>query len=160
MTTIFTLAPSDHPTDPTVLENGYKLWSTYVYSLDCERLFVRSNREDSAGGQSWHLIAERTAGTWYVNSGRGFLSQGGMLLARYLIDGGVKVRSQATAFKGHVSRYEGTAKVYSLPSILNGMQAVVSRDKLADQRSAARKGSLADMIAANKARKAQKEGIK
>ena len=153
MATIFTLAPTGHPTHPAVLEAGYKLWSTYAVSLDGLRVFVRSNRSDTAGGQAWHVIAEQTNETWYVDRGLGFLAQGGMLLARHLIDSGERVRSQMTAYEGRVSYYPATAKVYSLPSILNGMQAIVSRDKQADMRQAARKTSLADMIAAREARR-------
>jgi len=152
MTTIFTLAPADHPTDPCILEHGYKLWSTYARSLDGCRVFVRSNLATTAGGQTWHLIAEQTNGVWYVDRGLGFLAQGGMLLARYWIDSGQCVRCQVVAYQGKVCHYKATAKVYSLPSILNGMVAVVSRDKQADKRQAARKTSLADMIAAREAR--------
>ena len=150
MNTIFTLAPADHPTDTRVLEHGYKLWSTYWQ--DGSSIFVRSNRSDTAGGQSWSLIAELTNGVWYVDKGNGFLAQGGMLLARHLIYRGTKIRSQVAAYKGRVVRYEATAKVYSLPSILNGMRAIVSRDKQADMRQAARKVSLADMLVAHAAR--------
>jgi hypothetical protein len=137
MNAIFTLAPKGHPTNPAELEAGYKLWSTYARSID----------------QAWHIIAEQTNGTWYVDRGLGFFAQGGMLLARHLIDSGKRVRSQMTAYQGRVEYYPATAKVYSLPSILNGMRAVVSRDKQADMRHAARKMSLADMIAAREARK-------
>jgi hypothetical protein len=153
MNTIFTLAPSDHPTDPATLEAGYKLWSTFAKSKDGKRFFVRSNREDTAGGQSWHLIAERIGGVWHVSKGNGFFAQGGQLLSRYLISKRAKVRSEVVAYQGKVKRYAATAKVYSLPSILNGYKAVVSRDKLADMRSKARKVSLADMLAAREERK-------
>lgn len=157
---IFTLAPKGHPTNPVVLEAGYKLWSTYRQCTDTDlhRFYVRSNLAETAGGQDWHLIAEVTIdGTWYVDRGLGFLAQGGMLLARFLIDRGFRVRSQVAAYKGRVEFYPATAKVYSLPSILNGMRAVVSRDKQADMRQAARKMDLADMIAAREA-KAKKGG--
>ena len=150
MNAIFTLAPKGHPTNPAILEAGYKLWSTYARSLDGHRVFVRSNLATTACGQSWHLIAELTCGVWYVDRGLGFLAQGGMLLARHLIDSGERVRSQMVAYQGRVVEYPATAKVYSLPSILNGMVAVVSRDKLADQRSAARKRTLAELIAERK----------
>jgi hypothetical protein len=153
MNAIFTLAPKGHPTNPAELEAGYKLWSTYARSIDGLRIFVRSNLATTAGGQAWHIIAEQTNGTWYVDRGLGFFAQGGMLLARHLIDSGKRVRSQMTAYQGRVEYYPATAKVYSLPSILNGMRAVVSRDKQADMRHAARKMSLADMIAAREARK-------
>ena len=156
MTNIFTLAPKGHPTDPAILEAGYKLWSTYRQGdTTCtSRFYVRSNLAETAGGQDWHLIAEATIdGTWYVDRGLGFLAQGGMLLSRFLIDKGFSVRSQVAAYKGKVVHYPATAKVYSLPSILNGMVAIVSRDKQADMRQAARKTSLADMIAAREARK-------
>ncbi len=156
MNTIFTLAPSGHPKDPTVLEHSYKLWSTFAMSKDKVRIFVRSNKQNTAGGQSWHVIATSVNGTWYVGRGEGFLGQGGALLSRYLISKRGKVRSAVQPFAGKVRRYKATAKVYSLPSILNGMQAVVSRDKLADKRSAERKTSLADMIAARAER--TKEG--
>ncbi len=159
---IFTLAPSDHPTDPTVLEAGYKLWSTFAQSKDGSSFYVRSNRTDTAGGQTWHIIAvrvqvlnpktQRVRLVWRIQPGSGFLRQGGQLLARYLISKRLKVRSEVIAYQGKVKRYDATAKVYSLPSILNGFRAVVSRDKLADQRSAGRKVSLADMLAARKQR--------
>lgn len=153
---IFTLAPSDHPTDPTVLEHSYKLWSTFAWSIDRQRIFVRSNKPETAGGQRWVAIAENDGVTWHVSRGEGLLGQGGALLARYLIGKRSKVRSEVAAYAGKVRRYKATPRVYSLPSILNGMQAVVSRDKLADERSAERKISLADMIAAREAR--TKEG--
>ena len=153
MKSIFTLAPSDHSTDPAVLEAGYKLWSTFAKSIDGKRFFVRSNLPETAGGQSWHLIAERISGVWHVSKGNGFFAQGGQLLSRYLISKRAKVRSEVVAYQGKVRRYPATAKVYSLPSILNGYTAVVSRDKLADMRSKARKVSLADMLAAREERK-------
>jgi len=159
MDTIFTLAPSDHPTDPMELEHGYKLWSTFARSHDGLRYFVRSNRTDTAGGQSWHLIAEKTGKVWHVKSGNGFFSQGGQLLSRWLISKRSKVRSEVIAYQGKVRRYKATAKVYSLPSILNSYRAVVSRDKQADIRSAKRKVSLAEMLAAREARK-QEGGAK
>jgi hypothetical protein len=152
MDTIFTLAPSDHPTDPATLEAGYKLWSTFRKSSNGKTFYVRSNRLDSAGGQTWHVIAEKVSGVWRVKAGQGFFSQGGQLLARYLISKRAKVRSEVVAYQGSVRRYAATAKVYSLPSILNGFRAVVSRDKLADMRSAARKVSLAELLAAREQR--------
>jgi hypothetical protein len=162
MSAIFTLAPKGHPTNPAILEAGYKLWSTYRQGdTTCtNRFYVRSNLAETAGGQNWHLIAEATIdGTWYVDRGLGFLAQGGMLLARFLIDRGMRVRSQVVAYQGKVCHYPATAKVYSLPSILNGMVAVVSRDNEADRRQAARKVSLADMIAA-RVERAKKGGAK
>lgn len=149
-TTIFTLAPSDHPTDPTELENGYKLWSTFRKSRNT--IDVRSNNTDTAGGQTWHRIAVKVNGVWRVSAGKGYLAQASKLLARYLIQRRGKVRAETEAYQGTVKRYRATGKVYSLPSILNGYRAVVSRDRLADQRAAARKRSLADLIAERNAR--------
>lgn len=148
---IFTLAPIDHPTDPTVLEHGYKIWSTYAESLCLTRMFVRSNKPETAGGQTWLAIAEFDGVTWRVQRGEGMFGQGGGLLGSYLMATGNKVRT-VVLFDGEVTRYDATAKVYSLPSILNGMQAVVSRDKRADARSAERKTSLADLMAARETR--------
>lgn len=145
---IFTLAPAGHSTDPLELENSYKIWSTF--KRDRNTICVRSNQEHNAAGQTWSVIARRVNGTWRIATGRGFFAQGGRLLARYLIDTGCKVRSAIEAHKGKVVRYRATAKVYSLPSLLNGGQAVVSRDKLADQRAKARKS--VDFMAAMRAR--------
>lgn len=153
-TSIFTLAPSDHPKDPIVLERGYKLWSTFAWCIAC--IYARSNSHDTAGGQSWVKIATKTNGTWYVKSGSGHFAQGGALLARYLIGKRAQVRSEVVAYQGPVRRYAASATVYSLPSIINGMKAVVSRDKEADKRQAARKVNLADLIAARVKR--NKEG--
>ena len=159
---IFTLAPHDHPTDPAVLETGYKLWSTFRKSSDGQTFYVRSNRTDTAGGQTWHVIAvrvqvlnpktQRIRLVWSIASGSGFFAQGGQLLGRYLISKRFKIRSEVRAYPERVKCYAATAKVYSLPSILNKFKAVVSRDKLADQRSAARKVSLAEMLAAREER--------
>jgi len=139
-----------------VLEHGYKLWSTFKKASNGKRFFVRSNKQTTAGGQTWHVIAERVNGIWHIKRGNGYFAQGASLLGRYLISKRGNIRSEARPYQGRVKRYAATAKVYSLPSILNGMQAVVSRDKLADQRSAERKVSLADLMAAREER--TKEG--
>lgn len=148
---IFTLAPSDLDTsDPVALENGYKHWSTFK----CEHgiIWVRSNRTDTAGGQTWKRIAHRVKGLgWLIDTGAGHFGQGGSLLARYLISKGRKVRSRAKAFDGEVTYYKATAKVYSLPSLLNNGVAVVSRDRLADERAKARKVDIGAAMAARKA---------
>lgn len=145
---IFTLAPSDHPKDPAVLEHGYKIWSTFKSSCNGRRFLIRSNKPDTAGGQKWSVIAERVDGTWHVKSGLGHFSQGGALLARYLIGKRAQIRSEAKPYQGSVRRYAASGTVYSLPSLLNNGQAVVSRDKEADKRQATRKQSLADLMAA------------
>lgn len=152
---IFTLAPSDHPTDPMQLERSmYKCWSTY--KRDRNSIMVRTNKDKTAGGQAWGLIAWRSSRDqpWRVKPGRGFYQQGGQLLARHLIDRGEKIRSEVEAYSGKVKRYRASAKVYSLPSLLNGGRAVVSRDKEADERRKKSRG--VDMAAAMAARRAAK----
>jgi len=164
---IFTLAPTDHSTNPIELERSmYRCWSTY--KRDRNSIMVRTNKDETAGGQMWCLIAWRgrvlpTDGIrsgstryspWDIKPGRGFLEQGGALLSRYLIDKGEKVHSEVVAYSGKVKRYRATAKVYSLPSLLNGGRAVVSRDKEADERREKSRG--VDIAAAMAARKAAK----
>lgn len=150
-TMLFTLAPADHPTDPMELEGGYKLWSTFRKGRNT--IEVRTNNEQTAGGQLWERIAVRGKKGWQISAGKGYLAQASKLLARYLIQKGSKVRCETEAYQGTVKRYKATGKVYSLPTLLNGGKAVVSRDKLADQRAAQRKRSLADLIAERQARK-------
>ena len=165
----FTLAPADHPTDPQELEGGYKLWSTYKRSGNL--IHVRSNNPNTAGGQVWHIIAFRAGlgldapvanpdhaiivepsdKAWYIERGSGFLAQGGMLLARYLMQRGERIRSEMPAYDGRVKRYRATGRAYSLPTILNGGKAVVSRDKQADERSKARNVDIATAMAVRKA---------
>jgi len=149
--TYFTLAPRDlDVSDLSALENTcYRLWSTYKRQGDT--IWVRSNNEQTAGGQVWQVIAERRDGTWYIQRGNGLLGQGGKLLTRYLIQTRAKVRAEVTPPEGKVKRYKASAKVYSLPSILNGYKAVENRDKEADRRRAATKGI--DIAAAMAARK-------
>jgi hypothetical protein len=158
---IFTLAPADHPTDLLTLERTcYKVWSTY--RRHGNRIDVRTNQEN-AGGQTWALIARRTRNGWQVESGRGLLGQGGMLLARYLDQRGENVACEIGFHNGAVKRYRATLKAYSLPTLLNG-RAVLDRDAEADKRSAERKG--VDMAArlkeiqAERAAKAAKEKAK
>ncbi len=149
MASMFTLAPSDHSTDPKILEASYKCWSTYL--RDRNRISVRSNNLNTAGGQLWTVIATRVRGTWQIQRGAGFLAQGGMLLARHLIQRGEAIRSEVLAYQESVTRYRATSKAYSLPTILNGNVAVVSRDKLADERAAKRKVDIGAAMAARKA---------
>jgi hypothetical protein len=163
--TYFTLAPIDHPTNPAVLEHGYKLWSTFQ-RRNRTAIYVRTNKADTAGGQQWERIARKVATwkdirgkrtrvyVWRISAGKGYLAQASKLLARYLIQQGQAVRCETEAYKGKVKRYKATAKVYSLPSILNGYKAVVSRDKQADKRRAAIKRSLADLMAERDAKNA------
>lgn len=150
--TYFTLAPRDLDTsDLDALENTcYRLWSTYQRCGDT--IWVRTNLDDTAGGQSWKVIAIRVDGVWYIKRGKGLLGQGGKLLTRYLIQTRAKVRSEVTPPEGKVRRYKATAKVYSLPSILNGYKAIVSRDRQADERRS--KVKAIDFAAAMAARKA------
>jgi hypothetical protein len=150
---IFTLAPADHSTDPVELENGYKLWSTFKRVSGI--IYVRSNRKDTAGGQVWRRIAHHVSygspeGFWLIETGAGHFQQGGALLSRYLIGLGQNVRSKATAYQGSVKCYPATTEVYALPSLLNGGRAVVSRDKLADERARARRVDIAAAMAARK----------
>jgi len=147
MASMFTLAPADHETDPTILETGYKVWSTY--RRDRNAIHVRSNNPSNAGGQVWSPIAQRSAGIWRIEAGSGYLNQGGMLLTRYLIDSGERVRSAVAAYAGPVRRYRASHNFYSLPTILNG-RAVVSRDAEADKRAAKRK--MVDFATAMEAR--------
>lgn len=144
---IFTLAPADHETDPMELEKGYKVWSTF--KREGNFMYVRSNNSDTAGGQAWEPIATKRGRLWYIEAGSGHFGQGGRLLAGWLKGLGVKFRS---VMRPHadVKYYAATAKVYSLPSILNGYKAVVSRDKLADQRRAAQRVDIAAAMAARK----------
>lgn len=146
---IFTLAPVDHPTDPKILEHSYKLWSTYKVEKDA--YYVRGNDAETAGGQRWHVIAEKaktpSGNVWVIKRGNGFLAQGGALLARLFASKRMKFRSEVPPWPSKVVQYKATAKVYSLPSLLNGGVAVVSRDKQADIRSAQRKRGLADLMA-------------
>lgn len=151
MASMFTLAPAGHATNPAELEASYKCWSTYRRDRDV--IYVRSNNPNNAGGQTWTPIARRTGGIWRIESGRGYFAQGCLLLARHLVQRGERVRTEhvrAATVLGRVVRYKATAKVYSLPSILNGYKAIVSRDKLADQRAAARKVDIAAAMAARK----------
>jgi len=142
MASIFTLAPADHPTDLLALERTcYKCWSTY--RRDRDLIEVRTNG-NNAGGQVWRPIARRVRGNWQVDSGRGLLGQGGLLLARYLFQRGENVACEIGFHNGEVKRYRATLKRYSLPSILNGGE-VLNRDAEADKRSAERKG--VDMVA-------------
>jgi len=147
---IFTLAPADHSYDLMELENGYKVWSTF--KREEEAMYVRSNDENTGGGQIWEPIATRINNRWYVAGGRGYFAQGGALLARWLIDLGLGVRSKTKAYggMGGVKYYKASAKVYSLPSLLNGGKAVVSRDKMADERRKAQRVDIAAAMAARK----------
>ena len=147
----FTLAPADLDTsDLSALENTcYRVWSTYKRHRNT--IWVRTNSDERAAGQTWQVIATRSAGVWHVQRGKGLLGQGGKLLTRYLIQRGERVRSEVTPPAGEVKRYKATPKVYSLPSILNNYTALVSRDRLADERSKARKSI--DLAAAMAARR-------
>lgn len=149
---IFTLAPADHPTDLLALERTcYKCWSTY--RRDGNKIDVRTNGEN-AGGQTWVTIAQRIKGGWIVESGRGLLGQGGMLLARYLADKGENVACENGLHGGPVKRYRATLRRYSLPTILNGRE-VLNRDAEADKQSAARKAvSMADRLKEIQAKRA------
>jgi hypothetical protein len=153
MTThIFTLAPGDHSHDPVELENGYKLWSTFKRDWDDHIIYVRSNNPETAGGQTWQIIAHRADDNspWYIQGGQGYFAQGGALLAGWLKSLGSRFRSEAKPYP-HVKFYKATAKVYSLPSLLNGGKAVVSRDKQADERRARQRVDIAAAMAARKA---------
>jgi hypothetical protein len=168
---MFTLAPSDHPTDPKVLEGGYKLWSTF--QRRGASIYVRTNN-NRAGGQMWERIARKaplvvTSKTgekrtkipgWRISAGKGYLAQASKLLARYLIQEGNVVRCETEAYAGKVVRYRATSKVYSLPSILNGYQAVVNRDRQADERRKHAKRELADLVNEMLAKRAAKEAAK
>lgn len=150
---MFTLAPADHSTDPAELEGSYKLWSTF--KREDKVIYVRSNRKETAGGQEWRKIARHVSygaegGFWLIETGAGFFQQGGALLSRYLIGLGQRVRSKVEAYQGDVKRYEATTKAYSLPSLLNGGKAVVSRDRLADERARARRVDIAAAMAARR----------
>lgn len=145
--TIFTLAPSDHETDPMELEKGYKVWSTF--KRVGSTMFVRSNNPDTAGGQIWEPIAQQKGKLWYIEAGSGYFGQGGRLLAGWLKGLGLKFRSVMPPHPS-VKYYAATAKVYSLPSLLNGGRAVVSRDRLADERRKARNVDIAAAMAARK----------
>lgn len=147
MTSMFTLAPADHSTIPMELETSYKCWSTY--KRDGDVIYVRSNNTDRAGGQVWTVIAKRMLGVWRVDKGRGFFTQGGMLLARHLMQRGERMRC-LRAYPDKVRRYKATPKAYSLPTILNRGISIVSRDRLADERSAARKVDIGAAMAARK----------
>lgn len=150
MTThIFTLAPHDHDCNPAVLESGYKFWSTF--KREEHIIYVRSNDPATAGGQTWQIIAHRADDTmpWYIQSGLGYFHQGGALLAGWLKSLKVKFRSEQKPWP-KVKFYKATAKVYSLPSLLNGGKAVVNRDKLADERRAQRRVDIAATMAARK----------
>lgn len=165
----FTLAPTDHPKSAETLEHGYKLWSTFQ-RRNRTSIYVRTNRQDTAGGQIWERIARKVSivvvskngekrhreYVWRIKSGKGYLAQASKLLARYLIQQGNKVRCETEAYDGKVKRYKATAKIYSLPSILNGFKAIVSRDKQADKRRKAIKRPLAELMAEREARKAVK----
>lgn len=145
---IFTLAPADHETDPMELEKGYKVWSTF--KREGGTIYVRSNGEN-AGGQTWEPIAEKRGRLWYIEAGAGYFGQGGRLLAGWLKGLGQKFRSVMPPHPD-VKHYTATAKVYSLPSLLNGGKAVVSRDRLADERRARQRVDIAAAMAARKAK--------
>ena len=144
---MFTLAPADHERDPVELERGYKVWSTFKRNGDT--MFVRSNNDTNAGGQTWSPIASKVNGLWYIEAGDGYFGQGGRLLAGWLKSLGVKFRSVMPPH-GNVAYYTATSKAYSLPTILNGYKAVVNRDKLADERRKARRVDIAAAMAARK----------
>jgi hypothetical protein len=89
------------------------------------------------------------------------MAQGGRLLARWLASEGHEVRSEVKLWPEGVVRYEATPKAYSLPTILNGMRPVVSRDAEADKRSAARKAvNMAEAMKALQVKRAAEAAAK